>query len=208
MSAVSPDTRSNRANPVPLSDEHLIKLAQEGDRAGFDELVRRHYTLAHNVAYRMLSDHDLAADATQGAFVRAYKAIGRFRHDASFSTWLYRIVTNVCLDHLRQHERTARSLTLLDDDDESGLQEMDIPDASADPAGTAEQRARQDVVQQALSRLGVEHRQILVMYDLTGQSYEDISEMLAIPLGTVKSRLNRARHALKAELTEHMELFR
>jgi len=191
---------------VASTDVDLIKRCQAGERSAFDALVQRHYALAYNIAYRMLGDADLSSDAIQVAFVRAYKAIGRFRHDATFSTWLYRIVTNVCLDNLRQRERGTASLTLVNDD-EGGLEERDIPDVEQDPASTTQQRERQETVQRALLRLGEEHRQILVMYDLSGLAYDEISDALEIPLGTVKSRLNRARHALKEELAEHMELF-
>ena len=193
--------------PVAGSEAKLIARAQRGDRAAFDELVRQHYSLAYNVAYRMLGDPDLSADAIQVAFVRAYKAIGRFRREAGFSTWLYRIVTNVCLDQLRRNDHSANSLTLADEDDESSLEERELPDHRADPAMSAEQRERQHLVQRALMRLHAGHREILAMYDLSGLSYEEISDILRVPLGTVKSRLNRARHALKEELSGHMELF-
>ena len=192
---------------VAGNDSKLIARAQAGDRAAFDDLVRQHYALAYNVAYRMLGDHDLSADAMQVAFVRAYRAIGRFRREAGFSTWLYRIVTNVCLDQLRRNDRTSHSLTVQDEYDGDALEERDLPDGGADPAASVEQRERQKMVQTALMRLHPGHREILAMYDLSGLSYEEISEVLRVPLGTVKSRLNRARHALKDELAEHMELF-
>lgn len=192
---------------TPSDDLELVKRCQAGDRAGFDELVRKHHALAYNIAYRMLGDHDRAADATQSAMLRAYRAIARFRHDASFSTWLYRIVTNVCLDQIRRQERGARSLTLVGEDDGAALDEMDVPDNSNDPGASAEQQERREFVQAALLRLAPDHRAVLVMYDLSGLSYEEIAQALEIPLGTVKSRLNRARHALKEELAPHMELF-
>lgn len=192
---------------TPSDDLELVKRCQAGDRTGFDELVRKHHALAYNLAYRMLGDHDRAADATQSAMLRAYRALPRFRHDASFSTWLYRIVTNVCLDQIRRQERGARSLTLVGEDADATLDEMDVPDNSGDPAASAEQQERQELVQAALLRLAPDHRAVLVMYDLSGLSYEEIAQALEIPLGTVKSRLNRARHALKEELAPHMELF-
>lgn len=187
-------------------DRELVRTCQGGSRAAFDELVRRHYALAYNIAFRMLGDHSTSSDAVQVAFVRAYKAIGRFRHDATFSTWLYRIVTNVCLDQIRTRDRGAQSLTV-PDEDEPSLEERDIPDTAGDPAQAAEQRERQEAVQRALLRLNASHREILVMYDLAGLAYEQISEALQVPLGTVKSRLNRARQALMRELADEVELF-
>ena len=190
------------------SGEHeLVARSQSGDRSSFDVLVRRYHTLAYNLAYRMLGNHDSAADCTQAAFVRAYRAIGKFRRDASFSTWLYRIVTNVCLDRLRQDDRSARSLTVVDTDDSAVLEEMDIPDQAGDPARAAEQRERQQLVQEALQRLGDDHRSVIVMFDIMGLSYEETAQALAVPLGTVKSRLNRARLALKDELAGKVGLF-
>ncbi len=193
---------------MQTSDAELVRQSQAGDRASFDVLVRRHWTLAYNIAHRMLGDQDRASDATQAAIVRAYRALARFRQDATFSTWLYRIVTNVCLDQLRQQDRGTQSLTLLDGGDGDGLEEMEIPDATGDPAAAAEQQERQALVQTALTRLAPDHRAVLAMYDLSGLSYEEIADALEVPLGTVKSRLNRARHALKEELAPHMELFR
>ena len=198
---------SHGTSAAQPDDGQLIERCQQGDRASFDALVQRHYALAYNVACRMLGDQDYAADATQAAFVRAYKAISRFRRDATFSTWLYRITTNVCLDHLRQHERRTQSLTLLGDDADTSLEEMDIPDDTGDPGLDIERGERQQTVREAICRLPPTHRSVLVLYDLQGCSYEQIAEVLGIPLGTVKSRLNRARHALKDELASHMELF-
>ncbi len=197
----------HKTGTLDIGEARLIAGCQGGDRASFDALVRHYHALAYNLAYRILGDQDSAADATQAAFVRAYRAIGGFRRDASFSTWLYRIVTNVCLDRLRQQDRTARSLTLLGDDDEATLEEMEIPDAEGDPSVAAERHERQELVQRALCRLLPDHRTVIVLFDLMGRSYEEIAQVLGIPLGTVKSRLNRARLALKDELANRMEPF-
>jgi RNA polymerase sigma-70 factor, ECF subfamily len=185
----------------------LIMRSQRGDVSAFDALVRTHYNLAYNAAYRLLGDADAASDATQAAFVRAYRSIRSFRLNAAFSTWLYRIVTNVCLDHLRQRERQAQSLTLLGADDDASQEEREIPDDSGDPALAAERAEVQELVQAALRRLTSEHRAVLVLYDLRGFSYEEVAEVLSLPLGTVKSRLNRARHALKEEIARRGEPF-
>jgi len=190
------------------NEGELIRLSQAGDRASFDVLVRTYHALAYNIAYRMLGDHDAASDATQTAFVRAYRAIGSFRRDATFSTWLYRIVTNACLDRLRQRERASQSLSLVSEGDSGGLEDVDIPDETHDPSRALEQTERQALVQQAICRLAPQHRAVLVLYDLAGLSYEQVAESLRVPLGTVKSRLNRARAALKDELAPHLELLR
>ncbi len=191
---------------MPPNEAEIIRQCQTGDSSGFDLLVREHYTRVYNTAFRMLGDADGAADATQTAFVRAFSSLHGFRGDSSFSTWLYRIVINVCLDELRDAPRQPASLTLVTDDGEE-LQERTIPDEQADPAREAARHERQEIVHQALQRLAPEQRVVLVLYDLNGFSYQEVATTLNLPLGTVKSRLNRARGALKEEIKPHLELF-
>lgn len=186
------------------SHEKLIARAQAGERQAFDLLVRESYPLIYNTAYRLLGDADRAADATQTAFVRAYRSITSFRGSSSFSTWLYRIVTNVCLDMLRQQGPGLESLTQHWEDSEDT--ERDIPDHHDQPEQAALQAEVGRLVHQALGRLRPEQRAVLVLYDLAGLSYEEIAEVLKLPLGTVKSRLNRARNALREEMLPYREL--
>ena len=188
------------------SDAQLVSLARRGDRSSFDMLVERHYTLAYNTAYRMLDDVDSASDATQAAFVRAYKSLGSFRGRSAFSTWLYRIVCNVCLDLLRNRRNDVVSLDVAVESPD-GTSLHTIPDVSAKPDLSAERSERQRCVHAALRRLSAEYRGVVVLFDLLGFSYDEIADILQIPLGTVKSRLNRARLALKDTLAEDMELF-
>lgn len=189
-----------------LPETALIRAAQAGDSRAFDRLVQAHYRAAYNTAYRMLGTPGRASDATQAAFVRAYEAMSSFRGDASFSTWLYRIVMNVCLDELRRQKGEPVSLTDEDDDGEPAG-EREVPDESDEPAETAQQRELQRLVHEALGRLPDDFRAVIVLYDLRGLSYQEIADTLSIPLGTVKSRLSRARRALKDEMMPHAELF-
>ncbi len=189
-----------------FSEAATIRAAQRGDGRAFDRLVDSHYRAVYNTAYRMLGIASAADDATQASFLRVYEALGSFRGDASFSTWLYRITMNVCLDELRRRKNEPASLT---DEDEEGepTGERDLPDESDEPARSAEQRELQRLVHEGIGRLPEDFRTIIVLYDLRGLSYQEISEVLGIPLGTVKSRLNRARNALRAEMAGHLELF-
>jgi RNA polymerase sigma-70 factor, ECF subfamily len=187
-----------------MEEAELITRSQQGNTASFDALVQKHYSLVFNIAYRMLSDQEQAADATQLTFVRAFRSLGTFRGDAALATWLYRIAVNVCLDQVRRQPDEAVGLTLLGPDGEG---EQPLPDSSLDPARVVERQECQRLVHEGLARLATEHRSVLVLYDLHGMSYEEIAEVLQIPLGTVKSRLNRARHALKQILYPHLELF-
>lgn len=189
------------------SEHDLIRRAQAGDRRAFDSLVAQAYALVFNTAYRILGDHDLAADATQTTFVRAYRSLHTFRMSSSFTTWLYRIVSNVCLDLVRQRKRQDQSLTL-DSPDDDPQSEREIPDERAEPERMIIEDELQRAVHLAMQQLRPEHRVVLTLYDLAGFSYDDIGAMLGLPLGTVKSRLNRARLALREELSRDPELIR
>jgi len=183
----------------------LVARARQGERRAFDRLVQEHYVLVYNTAYRMLGNPDQAEDATVEAFARAHRSLDRFRGDSSFSTWLYRIVTNVCLDHLRSPAPQISSLDQGGGGDGSLARE--VGDDTQNPALAALRRRRRHTVHQALQKLSSDHRAVLVLYDLNGFSYEEVGAILGIPVGTVKSRLNRARHALREQLGPHLELF-
>ncbi len=188
------------------SEADLIRAARAGDADAFDRLVQAHYSSVYNIAYRMLSTPSAASDATQTTFVRVFEAITSFRGDASFGTWLYRITMNVCLDQLRRRKNQPLSLT---DEDEDGelAGERELPDLTDEPSGTAEQRELQELVHEAIGRLSEDFRTVIVLYDIRGLSYQEVAQVLAIPLGTVKSRLNRARLALRDEMEPWVELF-
>lgn len=187
-----------------VTETDLIIRAQAGDRHSFDQLVAKAYPLVFNTAYRILGDYDAASDATQTCFVRAYRSLRAFRRSSSFTTWLYRIVSNVCLDMVRRQKRQAQSLTLQSEDEQ--FAERDIPDSRDQPEQTLMASELQSAVHRALGKLTVEHRTVLTLFDLAGFSYEEIAEMLKLPLGTVKSRLNRARLALREEMSGDVEL--
>jgi len=191
---------------LPANESEIIRQCQAGETGSFNLLVEEHYTRVYNTALRMLGDPDGAADATQAAFVRAFQSLDGFRGDSSFSTWLYRITANVCLDELRNRPQEPVSLTFVGGEDEEP-QERSIPDNRTEPAALVARDERQRVVHQAIQELSAEHRVVLVLYDLNGFSYKDTAQVLGIPVGTVKSRLNRARNALKEVLRPDLELF-
>ncbi|MBC7286769.1 MAG: sigma-70 family RNA polymerase sigma factor [Armatimonadetes bacterium] len=188
-----------------MADDHaLIEQFQRGDRRAFDELVRRHYSLAYNLAYRILGDSDAAADATQAAFVRAYRGLAGYRGGAAFTTWLHRIVVNVSLDMARRQQRAT---SIEAESDQPTPLEARLPSESLGPDEEVLQRERARAVQRALMKLAPLHRAVLTMYELQGLSYDEIAAVLGVPLGTVKSRLNRARAAFAKALGEYRELF-
>jgi len=155
------------------------------------------------MAYRTLGDLDAAHDAVQEAFVAAWRAIPRFRGDAAFSTWLFRIMHNVCLDHAKRRERSRELPIERRSDEDPAVPE--VPDPGQGPAEAAEQAELHAQVHKALARVPAHFRMILTMFDIEGMSYEEIGAILRVPIGTVKSRLNRARHALRRQLAPAME---
>jgi RNA polymerase sigma-70 factor (ECF subfamily) len=197
---------SNITN-TPVNDEDLkyVILCQKGDTDAFEELVERHQKKMLNIAYRMMGDYDEACDVTQEAFISAYKSIKKFKAEAKFSTWLYRIVVNYSKNRLKQLSGlTKREGVSMDDNTEKRTDEILNQSLvnSANPGTQMETREREAHVQRCISSLDEEHREVLVLRDIQGFSYEEIRDILKIPDGTVKSRLSRARNALKDCLTK------
>ena len=181
-------------------DLQYVVLCRKGDTEVFAVLVDRHQKKMLNIAYRMLGDYDEACDVVQNAFLAAYKSLNKFKAEAKFSTWLYRIVVNYTKNRLKQRKNLARheSASLDESADGQAGGTACLPVASAgNPAELLEQREREAHVQRCITALDVEYREVLVMRDIQGFSYEEIRDVLRIPDGTVKSRLSRARNALK-----------
>jgi len=183
----------------------LIQRCQHGDAVAFDCLVERHGQWVYNLAYRMIGDREEAHDIAQEAFVRAFGAIKGFRRGSSFSTWLYRVTTNACLDEIkRRRRRPAPATSLIGDDDPP----QDPPDPAPGVEKQAEAIERREIIRRAIAALPTHHRLPLVLYELQGCSYDEVAEITDTNVGTVKSRLNRARLALKQALEPHRELLR
>ena len=188
------------------SDLLLIRRCQKGDRAAFDTLVSQYEQRAYQYAFRLTRDQDEACDVVADAFVRVYSAVKNFKGKSTFSTWLYRIVSNVYFDR-RKRERRHTHLSLDAPVGPGEGRALDLPDTGDGPDEIMEQGARQDALNRALDSLPELHRAMLVMFHLEGLSYIEIAEALDLPVGTVKSRLNRARVALRDEVGTAMELF-
>jgi len=186
-----------------MNEEKLVLAAQKGDVNAFNQLVLDYQGLAYNVAYRILGNADKAADATQDAFLRGYRALHQFR-GGSFKTWLLRIVTNCCYDQLRvlQRRPTSPIDDLVEDDEHSTI----LEDSSESPQEHVERLELDGFIQEALEALPEDQRVVLVMSDIEGMSYEEIAEVTSVALGTVKSRLSRARGKLRDYLQERREL--
>ena len=190
----------------PMNEPALITDAQNGSLDAFNTLVLHYQDSVFNTALRILGDHDLAADAAQDAFISAFKSITSFR-GGSFKAWLMRTVTNACYDELRRQKR--RPTTPLEPDMDDG-EEMDSPRWLADPNMTPAQKAEADEVEHAiqhcLDNLPLEFKTVVVMADIQGMDYTEVATSIRVPLGTIKSRLARARLRLRECLHGFEEL--
>jgi RNA polymerase sigma factor (sigma-70 family) len=186
-----------------MDEQALIASACKGDVRAFNQLVMLYQSMVYNVAVRVLGDPDAAADATQDAFLSAFKAMGRFR-GGSFKAWLLRIVTNACYDQLRVKQR--RPTSSLDDLPVESDHTPYLHDPAEKPDEFVERQELNDMIQMAISTLPVEQRVIVVLSDVQGLSYQEIAQATGLSLGTVKSRLSRGRARLRDHLVEQREL--
>ncbi len=187
-------------------DLAAIERASAGDSAAFEVLVRKYQGWVFTLAYRMLGDHADAEEMAQEIFLKAYCALKRFERRSKFSTWLYSIATNHCLNRVESRRRRPRSQDVGGSERAQGNPGA-LEERVADPAPGPEQALERDdlrrMVQQQLLRLTPEHRAILVLRDIQELAYEEIGELLDLPPGTVRSRLHRARMELKERLTPY-----
>lgn len=190
-----------------MGEKELLKKCRQGDRDAFNILVQTYQRQVINLAYGMLSDTEDATDAAQEVFIKVYRNIDRFEGKSSLSTWIYRITSNVCKDFLRKRTRTIQSVSIYESSEDDDDRPMEIKDSSPTPQEHMEITETQREVRKALDELPEEYKSVIVMYDLEGLSYDEISNVLQCPVGTIKSRLNRARKALKKNLSEKRELF-
>jgi RNA polymerase sigma-70 factor (ECF subfamily) len=179
----------------------LIREAQKGNVESFNTLVLHHQTSVFNLAYRLTGESESAADATQEAFISAYGHLSQFR-GGSFKSWLMRIVTNTCYDELRRRKR--RPSISLDDPDNGSAERLISPAES--PEATVQRNALNRAIQDCLDDLSDEQRLVTVLCDVQGYDYQEISQIASISLGTVKSRISRARQRLRDCLQAAAEL--
>lgn len=202
------NARPGRAkSTVSTEEKAIIERCKQGDLAAFNELVKKYEKQVYNFAYRLTGNYDDANDIAQEAFLRVYNAIGSFRGDASFTTWLFRITTNVFLDdRKRARAHPHSSLDEYLDLEESSVARQ-IEDPSPSPEALTEEKERAQILQKAIGSLPEYQRAMVTLYHTQQKSYEEIAEIMDLPIGTVKSRLNRARLALKEKLSPLRELF-
>jgi RNA polymerase sigma-70 factor (ECF subfamily) len=195
---------SSRALTISGGDEPaLIARALQGDLPAFDGLVERHQERVFHVCLLILGDRDEAADAAQETFVKAYRFLGKFRGECAFSTWVSRIALNCARDAAKSKKRAPTPFSAFSEN----AREEDFPETSRSPHECLVQRQRSQALANALQQLPEKHRTVLLLYDLQGHSYEDVAYVIHVPVGTVKSGLNRARALLRKQLEPQRELF-
>jgi RNA polymerase sigma-70 factor (ECF subfamily) len=185
-------------------EEQLVKRSLQGDTIAFEQLVIQYQNKIYALSYRYMGNEEDAYDMTQEAFLKAYRSLRTFKGDSSFGTWMYRVATNVCLDELRRRKRRIISLSLdeplaTNDGDEL---EKEIPDKSLTPDIIYEQKEFSDYIQNLLNEMKPEHKSVIILRDIMELSYEEIAGVLNCSLGTVKSRLSRARNVLRKKLED------
>lgn len=187
-----------------MEENYFIQQAQQGSLGAFNQLIMAYQGTAYNVAYRVMGNGEAAADACQDAFLKAYKSIKQFR-GGSFKSWLMRIVTNVCYDQLRYTRR--RPSTSLEDMVEDADDYSHVLTSEADqPEDFVLRDELGDMIQMGINQLPADQAIVLVLSDVQGFSYQEIAEIIEQPLGTVKSRLSRARGRLRDFLLKRQEL--
>lgn len=182
------------------SESELILRAKEGDKNAFSRLVEQHQDRVFNLAFRLAGRHDRALDLSQEAFMRAYAAISRFRGESGFFTWIYRIVLNLHMSREKSLSGKAEKRSVSLDRRGNPGGRPDFPEledaAETDPSMPLQKKERDALIQKALLDLEADQRQVILLRDMEGMSYDEIASLLGVPLGTVKSRLHRAREEL------------
>lgn len=183
-------------------DSDLVEKCVQGDREAFDALVEKYYKKIYNLAYRFVGDSEEANDLAQEIFTAAYQNLKKFRGDAKFSTWLFQIATNRGKNKFKYLKRRGYFLSRgqPDDEDERDYVEKVIPDDTTNPEDILISKQIQKMVQDAINELDPDHKEIVILRDIEGFSYEEIARILNLPEGTTKSRLHRARMVVKEKL--------
>lgn len=189
-----------------MREQELVSQARAGDTTAFEQLMLDNQDRVYTLCLRMTGDREDALDLAQETFLNAWRGLSSFQGNSSFSTWVYRLASNACIDFLRKRKRRQQGEAPLSLDDE----EAPLPQP-ADPRGTPEdeleRRELRRAVERGLQALPEHHRQVLIMRELSGLSYQEIGAVLNLDLGTVKSRIARARMALKNILVQEGNFF-
>ena len=187
-----------------LSDHQLIEAVKAGDEAAFGEIMRRYRSPITNYIFRFLNDYEEAVDIAQETFVRVYFALERYHTDYAFSTYIYRIATNLAISEIRKRKRRKLlSMTGLFQYDEEDAQDFNPPDEKLLPDENLIENEQSRTIAKAISTLPEKYRAPIVLREVEGKSYDEIAEILELGLGTTKSRISRARKLLREKLQSY-----
>ncbi|MBS4537203.1 sigma-70 family RNA polymerase sigma factor [Clostridium sp. D2Q-11] len=190
---------------MTLNERKLIKRSMKGDIDAFEKLIEAHQKSAYNIALRMLKNPEDAKDVSQQAFVKIFKYIDTFNFKSSFTTWMYRIIVNLCIDYINKNK--INNTYSLDNPIKTDTGEInrEVKDNTDLPEDIVEKKETKQIVHNAINKLDDIHRSIIILRDIEDFSYKEISEILEISIGTVKSRIKRGRDNLRVILKEEME---
>ena len=193
---------ADKESGEPQFDAALVRSFQAGNKAAFDKLVLKHKDRIFNLCIRFLGDYQEANDSAQEVFVKAYRSLKGFRFESAFGTWLYRIAVNTCKNKVKSLDyRYAKRMVYLDNpgavQDGYGLE---ISDETQSPLAELEKKERMELIQRAIESLPPEQKMVVILRDIQGLPYDDIADITGYGLGTVKSRLSRARLELRRKL--------
>lgn len=189
-----------------MTEQQLVLRAKAGDDEAFAQLMRDNEKRIYNLTLRMTGNPEDAMDLAQEAFLNAWRGLKFFKGDSAFSTWVYRLASNACIDHLRRQKRRQDISAPMPVDEEDDIP-PDIPDDRFQPEQELERQELRNAVCAGLEQLSDEHRQVLVMREINGLSYQEIADVLDLEAGTVKSRIARARNSLRKILLEQGNFF-
>jgi RNA polymerase sigma-70 factor (ECF subfamily) len=191
--------------PEPVAEMDLVRQAQRGDLAAYDELIQRYQQRIYATVYHMTSNHEDASDLAQDSFIKAFQALKSFKGGSSFYTWLYRIAVNKTINFLKQRKnRVHMSLNDLDFNTENNPDLVALISEKT-PRRDAGLKELQEKLNEALLKLSEPHRLVVVLHDVQGRSHEEIAEIMDCNIGTVRSRLFYARQQLQSLLTDYLK---
>jgi RNA polymerase sigma-70 factor (ECF subfamily) len=198
------EVRENRVPTKDLSDHELIEATKSGDEEAFAEIVSRYRNPLTNYLYRFLNDYEEAVDLSQETFVRVYFAIERYHTDYAFSTYIYRIATNLAISEIRKRKRrTLLSLTGLFQGEDENQTEFQPPDKQPLADENLVEDEQNQMIARAIAALPDKYRAPIILREIENKSYEEIAQILELGLGTTKSRISRARNLLKEKLKHY-----
>jgi len=198
-----------RAAEISAEEALFVQRLRANDDAAYDELVRVYHASIFHVAYRMLGDSGDASDVVQEIFLKVFRNINGFKGESSLKTWIFRIAFSEILNRLRWWKRRYRHATVSLDEDQNGNGHgYRLSDATPGPEQILQSKEQEQAIQQALKKLSSDHRSIIILRDIEGFSYGEIAEVLGVSIGTVKSRLARARADLKKSLMRYLSVQR